>query len=133
MVAINNTTQIDLQGQAASESDGHRHLTGTGGQLQFVRGAYASPGGKAFMCLSSTYEKRGARRSRIVSTLTPGNIVTTPRTDVMYVVTEYGLVNLKGKSVAERATALISIAHPDFRDTLQREAREKRLIPRGFC
>ena len=132
VVSINNTTQIDLQGQAASESDGHRHLTGTGGQLQFVRGAYASRGGKSFICLSSTYEKRGARRSRIVSALTSGNVVTTPRTDVMYVVTEYGLVNLKGKSVAERAQALIGIAHPDFREGLEREAREKNLIPRGF-
>ncbi len=132
VVAINNTTQVDLQGQAASESDGHRHLTGTGGQLQFVRGAYASSGGKAFICLASTYDKRGERRSRIVSTLTPGNIVTTPRTDVMYVVTEYGIVNLKGKSVAERATALIGLAHPDFREQLAREAREKHLIPRHF-
>ncbi len=132
VVSINNTTQVDLQGQAASESDGHRHLTGTGGQLQFVRGAYASRGGKSFMCLSSTYEKRGARKSRIVSTLTPGNVVTTPRTDVMYVVTEYGMVNLKGKAVAERAKALCGIAHPDFREGLEREAREKNLIPKGF-
>lgn len=131
-MAINNTTQIDLQGQAASESDGHRHLTGTGGQLQFVRGAYASRGGKSFVCLASTYEKRGARRSRIVSTLTPGNIVTTPRTDMMYVVTEYGLANLKGKSVAERATALIGLAHPDFREQLARDAREHGLVPRHF-
>jgi acyl-CoA hydrolase len=132
VVSINNTTQIDLQGQAASESDGHRHLTGTGGQLQFVRGAYASQGGKAFICLASTYEKRGERRSRIVSTSTPGNVVTTPRTDVMYVVTEYGLVNLKGKSVAERAKALIDLAHPDFREQLAREARELRLVPRAY-
>src|SRR5262249_28968770 len=95
VVAINNTTQIDLQGQCASESDGFRHLTGTGGQLQFMRGAYASRGGKAFMCLSSTYERKGERKTRITCTLTPGNIVTTPRTDVMYVVTEYGIVNLK--------------------------------------
>jgi acyl-CoA hydrolase len=132
VVAINNTTQIDLQGQAASESSGHRHISGTGGQLQFVRGAYASRGGKSFICLSSTYERHGRRESRIVSTLTPGNIVTTPRTDVMYVVTEYGLVNLKGKSVAERARALITLAHPDFREGLEREAREKNLLPRGL-
>jgi acyl-CoA hydrolase len=132
VVSINNTTQMDLQGQAASESDGHRHLTGTGGQLQFVRGAYASAGGKSFMCLASTYERRGTRRSRIVPTLTSGNVVTTPRTDVMYVVTEYGLVNLKGKSVAERAKALIGLAHPDFREQLAREAREARLVPRTF-
>ena len=132
VVSVNNTTQIDLQGQAASESSGHRHISGTGGQLQFVRGAYASRGGKSFMCLASTYEKDGKRSSRIVSTLTPGNIVTTPRTDVMYVVTEYGMVNLKGKSVAERAQALIGIAHPDFRETLAREAREYNIIPKGF-
>jgi len=132
VVSINNTTQIDLQGQAASESDGFRHLTGTGGQLQFVRGAFASKGGKSFICLASTYDKRGERRSRIVTALTPGNIVTTPRTDVMYVVTEYGMVCLKGKSVAERAKAMISIAHPDFREGLAREAREHGLVPRAF-
>jgi acyl-CoA hydrolase len=132
VVSINNTTQMDLQGQAASESSGVRHVSGTGGQLQFVRGAYASRGGKSFICLSSTYEKKGVRQSRIVSTLTPGNIVTTPRTDTMYVVTEYGMVNLKGKSVAERAKALISIAHPDYREQLSREARENRLFPKGY-
>jgi acyl-CoA hydrolase len=132
VVSINNTTQMDLQGQAASESAGHRHLTGTGGQLQFVRGAYASRGGKSFMCMSSTYEKGGARQSRIVTALTQGNVVTTPRTDVMYVVTEYGLVNLKGKSLAERAKALIGLAHPEFREGLEREAREKNVIPKGF-
>jgi acyl-CoA hydrolase len=131
VVSINNTTQIDLQGQVASESDGHRHISGTGGQLQFVRGAYASKGGKSFICLSSTYEKQGERRSRIVFTLTPGNIVTTPRSDVMYVVTEFGIVNLKGKSVAERAQAIIRLAHPDFREQLERQAYENRLIPRG--
>jgi acyl-CoA hydrolase len=130
-VSINNTTQMDLQGQAASESDGHRHISGTGGQLQFVRGAYASKGGKSFMCLASTYEKRGERRSRIVFGLTPGNIVTTPRSDIMYVVTEYGMVNLKGKSVAERAQSIICLAHPDFREELERQAYENRLIPRG--
>jgi acyl-CoA hydrolase len=132
VVSINSTTQVDLQGQAASESDGNRHLTGTGGQLQFVRGAYASEGGKSFICLPSTYDKRGERRSRIVVNLTPGNIVTTPRTDTMYVATEYGIVNLKGKSVPERASALISIAHPDFREGLEREARAKRLLLRRF-
>ena len=132
VISINNTTQMDLQGQAASESDGHRHISGTGGQLQFVRGAYASNGGKSFICLSSTYQKHGEHRSRIVLDLTPGNIVTTPRSDVMYVVTEYGIVNLKAKSVAERAMALISIAHPDFREGLERQAYEYRLIPHGI-
>jgi acyl-CoA hydrolase len=131
MVSINNTTQVDLQGQAASESDGHRHISGTGGQLQFVRGAYASKNGKSFICLASTYDKRGERKSRIVFDLTQGNVVTTPRSDIMYVVTEYGMVNLKGKSVAERALAMISIAHPDFREELERQAYEHHIIPRG--
>jgi acyl-CoA hydrolase len=128
VIAINNTTQMDLQGQAASESDGHRHISGTGGQLQFARGAYASKGGKSFMCMSSVFERNGVRRSRIVLDLTPGNIVTTPRTDVMYVVTEYGLVNLKGKSIPERARAMISLAHPDYREGLERQAYEARLL-----
>lgn len=132
VVAINNTTQIDLQGQAASESDGHRQISGTGGQLQFIRGSYASKGGKSFICLSSTYDKRGDRRSRIVPRLTPGNTVTAPRSDMMYVVTEYGIVNLKGKSMPERAKALISIAHPDFREELEREAYAAGMIPKGF-
>ena len=131
VVAINNTTQMDLQGQAASESDGHRHISGTGGQSQFVRGAYASKGGKSFVCLSSTYERRGVRKSRIVLNLTPGNVVTTTRSDMMYVVTEFGMVNLKGKSVPERAQAMISIAHPDYREELARDAREHGLIPKG--
>jgi len=131
-VSINNTAEMDLQGQAASESAGHRHVSGTGGQLQFVRGAYASRDGKSFICLASTHDRHGERRSRIVPALAEGNVVTTPRTDVMYVVTEYGMVNLKGKSVAERANALIGIAHPDFREELMREARERKLVPKGF-
>ena len=132
LTAINNTTQMDLQGQAASESSGHRHISGSGGQLQFIRSAYASNGGKSFLCMSSTYERDGDRRSRVVLNLTPGNIVTTPRSDMMFVVTEFGIVNLKGRSVPERAKAMISLAHPDFRDDLEREARAQGLIPRSF-
>ena len=132
LMSINNTTQMDLQGQAASESDGHRHISGTGGQLQFVRGAYASPGGKSFLCMSSTYERHDVRRSRVVLDLTPGNVVTAPRSDTMYVVTEFGMVNLKGRSIAERAKMMISLAHPDFRDDLGREARTHGLIPRSL-
>lgn len=133
VVAINSTTQIDIEGQAASESDGHRHISGTGGQLQFVRGAYASEGGKSFICLPSTYERKGMRKSRIVGDLTAGNIVTTPRSDNMYVVTEYGMTNLKGRSVCERARALISLAHPDYREGLEREAREQGLVPKWMA
>jgi len=132
VVSINNTTQIDLTGQACSESAGLRQISGTGGQLQFIRGAYASQGGKSFLCLSSTYQRQGRRESRIVSRIADSNVVTTPRTDVMYVVTEYGMVNLKGKSTPERARALIGLAHPDFREQLEREARELRLLPAGF-
>jgi acyl-CoA hydrolase len=123
---------MDLQGQAASESDGHRHISGSGGQSQFVRSAYASKGGKSFVCMSSTYERNGVRKSRIMPNLTLGNVVTTLRSDMMYVVTEYGIVNLKGKSIPERAKAMISIAHPDFREDLERQARKHGLIPKGF-
>jgi acyl-CoA hydrolase len=131
VVAINSTTQMDLQGQAASESAGHRHISGTGGQAQFVRGAYASKGGKSFICMASTYERRGMRASRVVVDLTAGNVITTTRADMMYVVTEYGIVNLKGKSIPDRARAMISIAHPDFREDLERGAREHGLIAKG--
>ncbi|HVC43739.1 MAG TPA: acetyl-CoA hydrolase/transferase C-terminal domain-containing protein [Candidatus Binataceae bacterium] len=128
VVAICNAAQIDLTGQACAESAGVRQISGTGGQLQFMRGAYASQGGKAFLCLSSTYERNGRRASRIVARIADSNIVTTPRTDVMYVVTEFGIVNLKGKSVPERARALIGLAHPEFRDELERTAREYHLL-----
>jgi acyl-CoA hydrolase len=132
IVAVNSTGQMDLQGQAASESAGHRHFSGTGGQLGFVRAAYQSNGGRAFLCMPSTYEKGGVRRSRVVVDLPGGTIVTVPRTDVMYAATEHGMVCLKGKSVAERAMAMISIAHPDFREELEREAYGKGLIPRAY-
>jgi acyl-CoA hydrolase len=131
-VAICNAAQIDLTGQACAESAGLRQISGTGGQLQFMRGAYASRGGKAFLCMSAAYERNGRRESRIVPRLTESNIVTTPRTDVMYVVTEYGITNLKGKSVPERAKALIDLAHPDFRDELERTAREYGLLSRAL-
>jgi len=132
LVAVNSTGQMDLQGQAASESNGHRHFSGTGGQLGFVRAAYQSKGGRAFLCMPSTYDKGGVRKSRVVVDLPAGTIVTVPRTDVMYAVTEYGMVCLKGKSVAERAMAMISIAHPDFREELEREAYAKGLIPQAY-
>ncbi len=130
--AVNSTGQMDLQGQAASESSGHRHFSGTGGQLQFIRAGYESQGGKAFLCMPSTYDKYGQRKSRVVCDLPGGTIVTVPRTDVMYAATEYGMVCLKGKSVAERAQAMISIAHPDFREELERDAYANGLIPRGY-
>ncbi|MGE4544782.1 MAG: butyryl-CoA:acetate CoA-transferase [Pedobacter sp.] len=121
-VSINNAVEIDLFGQVSSESAGIRHISGTGGQLDFVMGAYLSRGGKSFICLSSTYSRGGEVKSRIVPTLAPGSIVTDSRTCVQWVVTEFGKVNLKGKSTWERTEALISIAHPDFRNELLREA-----------
>jgi acyl-CoA hydrolase len=129
-VSICNAAQIDLTGQACAESAGLRQISGTGGQLQFMRGAYASRGGKAFLCMSAAYESNGRRESRIVPRLTDSNIVTTPRTDVMYVVTEHGVTNLKGKSVPERARALINLADPEFQDHLERTAREYGFLSR---
>lgn len=132
-VSVNSAMEIDLQGQVSSESYGYRHISGSGGQLEFIRGAYASSGGKAIICLPSTYKDNGGRvRSRIVVGLSPGTIVTVPRTDVSRVVTEFGVVNLKGKAVWERAKALISIAHPDFRDELEEQAKRLNIIPKGM-
>jgi len=130
VVSINNAMQIDLSGQVASESSGFRHCTGTGGQLQFVRGAGMSEGGKSFICLSSRFDRGERPRSRIVLGHAPGTAITTPRSDVMYVVTEYGMVNLKGRSVPDRARALISLAHPDDRDDLERQARASGVLPK---
>jgi acyl-CoA hydrolase len=133
VVSINNCLQIDLTGQVASESSGYRHISGTGGQLQFVRGAVSSEGGQSFMCLSSRFiDKEGKPVSRIVTGVEPGTVMTTPRTDVMNVVTEYGIVNLKGKSITERALSLIGIAHPDDREGLMKQARDNRIISRKY-
>ena len=132
VVSINNAMQIDLTGQVSSESNGYQQVTGTGGQLQFVRGAYASEGGQSFMCLSSRYMKGDKPVSRIVAGLQPGTVVTTPRTDTMYVVTEYGMANMKGKSVPERALALIELAHPDDREDLMRQAIENKILPNHY-
>ncbi|MBR2737191.1 MAG: butyryl-CoA:acetate CoA-transferase [Lachnospiraceae bacterium] len=124
-ISINNTIEIDLFGQVASESAGTRHISGAGGQLDFVLGAYLSKGGKSFICCSSTVKaKDGTVSSRIRPTIATGGIVTATRANTMYVVTEYGLVDLKGTSTWQRAEKLISIAHPDFRDELIGEAEK---------
>ncbi|MBN1189163.1 MAG: butyryl-CoA:acetate CoA-transferase [Dehalococcoidales bacterium] len=131
-VAINSALKIDLKGQVCSESVGFRQISGTGGQLEFTRGAYASPGGHAFICLHSTYtDKSGELFSRIVPALESGDTVTVPATDVSHVVTEYGAVNLKSRTAWQRAKLLISIAHPDFREQLEKEAIRLGLITRG--
>ncbi len=127
-ISINNAVDIDLFGQVNAESAGIRHISGAGGQQDFVLGAYLSEGGKSFMCLSSTFQsKDGTLHSRIRPTLADGSIVTDTRTNTQFVVTEYGMVNLKGCSVWERAEKLISIAHPDFRDELIREAEKMKI------
>jgi butyryl-CoA:acetate CoA-transferase len=124
VMAINNCVEVDLTGQVCSESSGTRQISGTGGQVDFAQGAYMSKGGKAFLCMSSTYWNGEKMVSRVEPTLTPGAVSTTPRTMVSYLVTEYGLVNLKGKSTWERAEDIISIAHPDFREELIKEAEK---------
>jgi len=128
LIAINQAVEVDLAGQVASESIGQKQHSGTGGQLDFVRGARHSPGGKAFICLRSAANTKKGRVSKIVSMLNHGTAVTVPRQDVDYVVTEYGVAKLRGKSMRERAQELISIAHPDFRAELREDAKRLNLV-----
>lgn len=124
-ISINNAIDMDLFGQVNAESAGLKHISGTGGQLDFVMGAYLSKGGKSFICMSSTVKgKDGSVKSRIVPTLTPGSIATDPRSCVQYIVTEHGMINLKGLSTWERAEAIISIADPRFREQLIQDAQK---------
>ena len=124
-ISINNAVEIDLYGQVSSESSGIRQISGQGGQLDFVLGAYLSKGGKSFICCSSTFkEKDGAMKSRLVPTLENGTTVTDTRTNIHWLVTEYGAVNLKGLSTWQRAEAIISLAHPQFRNDLKAAAEK---------
>lgn len=118
-VSINNCISVDLYGQICAESSGIRQISGTGGQLDFLEGAAVSKGGRAFICLTSSFtDKQGNVKSRINPTLVTGDVVTDPRSLAFYIVTEYGGVNLVGCSTWERAEKLISVAHPMFRDEL---------------
>ena len=123
VVSINNAMEVDLTGQVNAETAGSRQYSGTGGQLEWVIGSQWSPGGKSILALRSSYtDKSGQLRSKILPQLSPGAVVTTPRTWVQYVVTEYGVADLKYKSLRQRAHALVAIAHPDFRGELRRWA-----------
>ena len=127
-ISINNAVDLDLFGQVNAESAGVKHISGAGGQLDFVLGAYLSKGGKSFICCSSSFiGKDGKLQSRIRPTLAEGTIVTDTRANTHFVVTEYGKANLKGKATWQRAEALINIAHPDFREELIREAEKMKI------
>ncbi|MBQ8983043.1 MAG: butyryl-CoA:acetate CoA-transferase [Lachnospiraceae bacterium] len=131
MVSINSCVAVDLYGQVAAESSGARQISGTGGQLDFLIGASASHGGKAFICMSSIYiDKEGTTHSRVLPQFN-GDIITSPRSQIYFLATEYGVVNLEGLSTWERAEQIISIAHPAFRDQLIREAEARKIWRRS--
>lgn len=126
--SINTALAIDLYGQVAADNLSGNQYSATGGQLDFVRGAHISEGGHSFICLESTAKSKKGLVSKISLSLPPLTPVTTPRSDVEYVATEYGCVNLMTKTMKERAAALISIAHPDFRDQLTEDAKRAGLL-----
>ena len=131
MVSINNCIAVDLYGQVCAESAGLRQISGTGGQLDYLTGAFMARGGKAFLCMTSSYINRsGVRYSRILPHF-QGDIITDPRSQAYYIVTEYGVVNLAGRSTWERAEMLISIAHPDFREELIAAAQAQNIWRRS--
>ena len=131
MISINNCIAVDLYGQVCAESVGLRHISGTGGQLDYVTGAAMAKGGKAFICMTSTYRDRsGQLHSRIVPHF-GGDIVTDPRSQAHFIVTEYGAVNLVGRTTWERAELLISIAHPAFREELIAAAEQQKIWRRS--
>ena len=128
MISVNAAVEVDLWGQVCAESIGTRLISGTGGQVDYVRGACQSKGGKSFIAFSSTVNVKGKVSSKIQPVLTPGAVCTTGKNDVDCIVTEYGVAKLRGRPISERVKALISIAHPDFRDELTFEAKKRGMI-----
>ncbi|MCX5993543.1 MAG: 4-hydroxybutyrate--acetyl-CoA CoA transferase, partial [Chloroflexi bacterium] len=126
MIAVNTVIELDLTGQCNAEHMAGSQFSGTGGQLDFVRGAYNSRGGKSIQAFTSTARK--GKVSRIVPNLKSGTVVSVPRMDVQHLVSEYGSIDLKGKSTRDRALGIISLAHPDFRDGLLRAAEDMYLL-----
>ena len=125
VISINGGVELDLMGQENAESAGARQLSGIGGQMDFLEGAFRSEGGKGFICLASTHKKKdGSLKSNIVPFIPGGSTVSAPRTMIQYVATEYGIAKLTGLTLKERADAMIAIAHPDFREELRRYAEE---------
>ncbi len=130
MVSVNSALEVDLTGQICADSIGTQFYSGVGGQLDFVRGASRSKEGKSFIALPST--AKNGTISRIAPILKPGSGITTTRNDVRYVATEYGVADLFGRSISERAQALINIAHPDFREELTAYAHEHHYLSRVY-
>lgn len=131
MISINSCISVDLYGQICAESAGLRQISGTGGQLDYLTGASMSKGGKAFICMTSSFvDKQGVRHSRVLPHF-DGDIVTDPRSQAFWIVTEYGAENLAGCSTWERAEKLVSLAHPDFRDGLIQAADAQRIWRRS--
>ena len=126
LISVNSVLEVDLLGQCNAESIGGHQFSGTGGQLDFVRGAFNSRGGKSFLAFYST--AKGGTISRVVPRLDPGAVITTPRMDTHYLVSEYGIANLKGKCTRDRALEIIGLAHPRFRDDLLKEAEQMYLL-----
>ena len=131
MISINSALEVDITGQVCADSIGTRFYSGVGGQVDFVRGASRSKGGKSFIALPSTAKDNTI--SRICATFSPGSSVTTSRNDVHYVATEYGVADLYGRSISERVQCLINIAHPSFREQLMAYARQQNFVGRIFA
>ncbi|MEG0156215.1 MAG: acetyl-CoA hydrolase/transferase C-terminal domain-containing protein, partial [Anaerovoracaceae bacterium] len=127
-ISINSCISVDLYGQICAESAGTRHISGTGGQLDFLTGGFMSKGGKSFICMESTFkDKEGKLKSRFLPTFSGGDIVTDPRSQSFYLVTEQGIANLAGTTSWERAEKLISLAHPEHRDDLIAAAEKQKI------